>query len=81
MVDVELHPHGIAPIFLKKIMHKTHFFSCNFPFFIWYIPFVDIIGIKPAHSDHKSDFKDVGAIPCGCITKWTLEYNTIEVSL
>ena len=27
---------------------------------------MDIIGIKHAPGDHKSSFKKVGAIPCGC---------------
>ena len=30
---------------------------------------VDIIGIKPAHGDHKSNFRKVDAIPSGCNTK------------
>ena len=34
-----------------------------------FIPLVDIIGIKPAPGDHESNFKKVGAIPCGCNTK------------
>jgi hypothetical protein len=38
-------------------------FTYNFPFFIWFIPLVDIIGIKPAPDDHESYFKKVGAIP------------------
>ena len=50
----------------KNCIHflKLKLFSYNFPFFIWFIPLVDIIGIK-------SKFKKVGAIPCGCNTKWT----------
>ena len=40
-------------------------------FFIWFIPLVDIIGIKLAPSDHESNYKKSGAIPCGCNTKWT----------
>ena len=50
---------------------KTLLFSCNFPFFIWFIHLVYIIGIKPASGDHESNFKKLGVIPCGCNTKWT----------
>ena len=80
MVYVELHPHRIAPIFKKKCiksfcMHKTWLFSYNFPFFIWFIPLVDIIEIKPSNGDHESNFKKVGKIPCGCNTKWTFWYG------
>ena len=49
---------GIAPTrncthLLKKVLNlfvciKPNFLSYNFPFFIWFIPLVDIIGIKPA---------------------------------
>ena len=53
-VDVELHPY------LKKniksfCMHKTwFFFFINFAYFIRFIPFVDIIGIKPAPGDRNT---------------------------
>ena len=74
-VDVELHPHGIATIFLKIVkksfcMHKTHFFL-QFPSYMWFIPLVEIIGKKPTPGDHESNIKKVVAIPCGCNTKWT----------
>ena len=52
-------------------MHKTFLFSYNFPFFIWFIPLVYIIGIKPAPGEHESIFKKMGEILCGCNTKWT----------
>jgi hypothetical protein len=29
----------------------------------------DIIGINPTPGDHESNFKKVGAFPCGCNTK------------
>ena len=40
-------------------------------FFILFISLVDIKEIQPAPGDHESNFKKVGAIPCGCNTKWT----------
>ena len=46
-------------------------FSYNFPFFIWFIPLVYIIRIKPAPGDHKSNFKKVDAILRGCKTTLT----------
>ena len=52
-------------------MHKTLLFFYNFPFFILFIQLLDIIGIKPAPGDHESNFKEVGAIPCGYNTKRT----------
>ena len=50
-VYVELHPHGIAPIFKKNVLNlficiKLIFFSYNFSFFIWIISLVDTIGEK-----------------------------------
>ena len=51
-------------------MHKT-FFSYNFPFFMWFIPLLYIIEIKPAPGDHEYNFKKVGAILCGCNSKRT----------
>ena len=42
---------------------KLKLFSYNFPFFVCFVPLVDIIGIKPAPDDHESNFKKVGAIP------------------
>ena len=33
---------------------------------------MDIIGIKPAPGEHKSNSKKVGTIQCGCNTKWTV---------
>ena len=66
----ELHPSFKK--FIKSLcMHKTKLFSYNLPFVIWFIPLVDIIGIKPAPGDHESNFMKVGAIPCGCNTKWS----------
>ena len=69
MVDVELHPlfKNVLNLF---VWIKLNFFSDNFPFFFWFIPLVDIIGIKPAPDDHESNFKKVGAntIPYGCNT-------------
>ena len=47
---------------------KNLTFSYNFPFFIWFIPLVDIIGIKPAPGDREPNFKKVVAIPRGCNT-------------
>ena len=44
-------------------MHKTPLFSYNSPFFICFIPLVDIIGLKPTPSDYESNFKKEGAIP------------------
>ena len=38
---------------------------------------MDIIGIKPNPGDDESNFKKVGAIPCGCNTKWTDEFIKI----
>ena len=35
---------------------------------------MDIIGIKPTSGDHESNFKKVGAIPCGCNTNGTHNY-------
>jgi hypothetical protein len=73
LVDVELHPHGVAHIFWKNILNLFVYiklFSYNFSFFIWFIPFVDIIGTKLAPGDHESNFKKVGAIPCGCNSVW-----------
>ena len=74
---------GIAPtrkcthLFKNVLIHfkciKLKLFSYNFSFFIWFTPLMDMIGIKPNPSDHKSNFKKVGAIPCGCNTKWTLK--------
>ena len=55
-------------------MHKTYFFCLQFPFFIWFIPLEDIIGIKPTPGDHESNLKKVGAIAFGCNTKWTVVY-------
>ena len=55
-------------------MNKIKLFSCNFPFFILFIPLIDIIGIKPAPGNHESNFKKVGAILCGCNTKLTDQY-------
>ena len=74
---MELHPHGISPIFWRNVLDlfvliKLNF-SCNFPFFIWFIPLVDILGIKPALGDHESNFKKEGAIPFGCNNKWTTQ--------
>ena len=56
---------------------KLQPFSYNFPFFMWFIPWVDAIGIKPVHGDHESNFKIVCAIPCGCNTpaKWTNKWT------
>ena len=51
-------------------MQKT--FSYDFPFFILFILLVDIRGIKPAPGDLESNFKKVGAIPCGCNTNGTV---------
>ena len=50
-------------------MHKTYFLSYNF-LSLSYL--VDMIGIKPVPSDHKSNFKKLSAIPCGCNIKWTV---------
>ena len=62
-------PTELNPSFKKYInyfcMHKT------FPFFIWFIFLVNIIGIKLAPGDYESNFKKVGAIPCGCNKNWT----------
>ena len=78
MVDMELHPHGIAPIFKKYISNlflciKFYFFL-QFSFLYMIYSLVNIIVIKPAPGDHKSNFKKMGAILCGCNTKWTPDY-------
>ena len=44
--------------------------------FTCFIPLVDILGIKPNPSVQESNFKKVGAIPCGCNTKRTEFYAT-----
>ena len=69
---------GIAPTrncthFLKSVLNiflciKLNFFSYNYVSFIFLNTLMVIIGIKPAPSDHESNFKKVGAIPCGCNT-------------
>ena len=75
MVDVECHPVRNYTHHLKNVLNlfaciKLKFFLKK-SFFIWFIVLVDIKGTKPAPGDHESNFKKVGAIPCGCITKWT----------
>ena len=62
---MELYPYLIKCI--KYLLYAKNFFflTCRFLFFIWYIPLVDMIGIKPAPGDHKWNFKEVSAIPCG----------------
>ena len=69
MVDMELHPY-----FKKKILNL---FECIKLFFLQFPFLVDIIEIKPATGNHESNFKKVGAIPCGCNTKWT-KRNTCQ---
>jgi len=69
---------GIAPTrncthILKNVINlivciKLIFFL-QFPFYFWFIPLVDIIGIKPTPSDHKLILRKwvqfrVGAQPC-----------------
>ena len=54
--------HPLKKCIKSFFMHKTSLFSYNLPFFIWYIPLVNIIGIKPTLGDHESKFKKVGAI-------------------
>ena len=62
-VDVELHP-SFKNVLNLFVCIKLNLFFYNFPFFIRFIPLVDIIGIKPASGDHESNFKKVVAIPC-----------------
>ena len=52
MVGVELHPHKIAPIFLKVSFCKLGV----------------VKGIKPTPGDHESNVNKVGVICRGCIT-------------
>ena len=47
---------------------KLKLLSYNLPFLIYFIPLANIIGIKPAPGNHKSNLKKVGAIMCGCNT-------------
>ena len=47
----------------------AHCQMCVVPTLYLIYPLVDIIGIKPAPGDHKSNLKEVGAIPCGCNSK------------
>ena len=37
---------------------------------------MDIIGIKPAPGNNESNFKKVGANPCGCNTNGTIKSIT-----
>jgi hypothetical protein len=69
---------GIAPTrncihLLKNVSNLFVCIKLNFflkiIFLYLFIPLVDIIGIKSAPGDHESNFKKVGAIPCGCNTK------------
>ena len=48
-------------------MHKT----CVFPFYLIY-PLGGYNRGKNAPGDHESNFKKVGAIPCGCNSKWNI---------
>ena len=75
---------GIAPTRnCTHLLKKYYFFLCiklNFFHTIFlsiFIPLVDIIGIKTDPGDHVSNFKKVGAIACGCNTKWTPQNNNI----
>ena len=62
-------PAYILSFFVKiRTLFKRIVFAIN----ILPLPFlrtVDIIGMKPAPGDQESNFKKVGAIPCGCNTK------------
>ena len=45
---------------------------------IWFIPLVDIVGIKPVPGDHESNFKKMGAIPCGWIPSETVNIEKLK---
>ena len=61
-----------------NLKHKTFFL--NFPFFIGFIPLVDIIG-KKRPQRNESNYKTVGAIPCGSIpSEPNILYNFNQVS-
>ena len=68
-VDVELQPHGTAPIFKKNLLNLFVCIKLIFLFTIFLslsdlFPYnKDIIGIKPAPPERESNFKKVGAIP------------------
>ena len=86
-VDVELHP------LLKNVLNlfvciKLNFFSYNLPFFIWFIPLVDLILIKPAPRRPRIQFEESGCNSVRVQYQWTkstgrcIEYallNTMDV--
>ena len=57
---------------------KLIFFFLQFPFFIWFIPLVDMIGIKPAPGDHESNFKKVGTKPSELLSIILLKYDVLK---
>ena len=74
MVDVELHPHGIIPIYKEMynfVSKKLNFFFLQF-FFLY------LIYSLGGYNRNKSNFKKVGAIPCGCNTNGTHYYYHIQ---
>ena len=78
VVDVELHPHGTAPIFFKSVLYlfvciKLNFFLKFFSLYLIYsLSGLDIRGIKPAPGDHESNRNKVDVIPRGCNTTRTI---------
>ena len=80
---------GIAPIrncthLFKNVLNlfvyiQLNFFLTIFSFLSDLSPLVDLIGIKPAPGDNESNFRKMGALPCGCNTKWTILFCYYQI--
>ena len=67
MVDLELHPHEIAPILKKNLINLFVCIKFNFLLTIFLALVIYSLGghnrNKTRPGDHESNFKKVGAIP------------------